>query len=52
MGDLRVSDRLDGAAVLSAGRVPYSGGATYDLLPAGGTGFYWANGILIASTLH
>ncbi len=25
--------------------------ATYDLLPSGGTGFYWANGVLLASTL-
>jgi hypothetical protein len=25
--------------------------ATYDLLLAGDTGFYWANGVLLASTL-
>ena len=25
---------------------------TFDLLPAGDTGFYWANGILLASTLR
>src|SRR3989442_783087 len=24
---------------------------TYDLLPSGDTGFYWANGILVGSTL-
>lgn len=51
VGQLRVGDSLDGAKVLSADRVPYAGTATYDLLPAGDTGFYWANGILIASTL-
>jgi hypothetical protein len=31
--------------------VPYAGGRTWDLLPAGATGSYWANGILLASTL-
>ena len=51
VGNLRVGQALDGAKVLSVGREPYTGLATYDLLPAGETGFYWANGILIASTL-
>ena len=32
-------------------RLAYTGHATFDLLPAGDTGFYWANGILIGSTL-
>jgi len=31
--------------------VAYSGDRTYDLLPAGPTGFYWAGGILLSSTL-
>jgi hypothetical protein len=31
--------------------VPYAGDRTYDLLPAGPTGAYWANGILLSSTL-
>jgi hypothetical protein len=31
--------------------VIYKGGATYDLLPGGSTGLYWANGILLKSTL-
>ena len=26
-------------------------GATYDVLPSGETGFYWANGVLLGSTL-
>ncbi len=51
VGQLRVGDSLDGAIILSAERVPYTGSATYDLLPASETGFYWANEILIASTL-
>jgi Hint domain len=51
VGQLQVGDPLDGSIVLSADRVIYTGLATYDLLPAGETGFYWANGILLASTL-
>ncbi len=50
-GELTPGDRLDGSVVLSAGRVTYRGQATYDLLPAGETGLYWANGILLRSTL-
>jgi Hint domain len=51
VGALQVGDTLDGAGVISVQREPYTRLVTYDLLPAGGTGFYWANGILIASTL-
>lgn len=51
VGQLQTGDTLDGAKVLSARLIPYGAPATYDLLPAGDTGFYWANGILLASTL-
>jgi hypothetical protein len=51
IGQLRAGDSLDGARIVSVERIPYPGGATYDLLPAGDTGYYWANGILIGSTL-
>ena len=51
-GSLRRGDALDGSTVTTAELVPYAGGKTYDLLPAGGTGFYWANGILLSSTLR
>jgi hypothetical protein len=51
IGQLRVGDSLAGARIAAVERIPYPGGATYDLLPAGETGFYWANGILIGSTL-
>jgi len=51
VGDLRPGDALDGSTVLSADLVAYSGGATFDLLPAGPFGTYWANGILLGSTL-
>ena len=50
-GDLHVGDQLDGSTVTKWELVPYAGGRTYDLLPAGATAFYWANGILMSSTL-
>ncbi len=51
LGDLVPGDLVDGGRVVLAGLVLYGQPATYDLLPAGGTGYYWANGILLASTL-
>ena len=51
IGDLRPGDPVNGATVASAALEAYDGGATFDLLPSGGTGAYWANGILLASTL-
>jgi hypothetical protein len=51
-GDLQIGDVLDGAIVVGVQREAYSGGSTYDLLPAGETGYYWADGILLASTLR
>jgi hypothetical protein len=48
---LRVGDAYDGSVVISADRIPYSGGRTFDLLPSGDTGVYWANGIELESTL-
>lgn len=50
LADLAPGDTLAGARVLSAERVA-AGPATYDLLPAGGTGAYWADGVLLGSTL-
>ncbi|MDE3113900.1 MAG: Hint domain-containing protein [Chloroflexota bacterium] len=51
VGDLVVGDELDGAHVTSTERVPYAGGATFDVLPAGASGAYWADGVLLGSTL-
>ncbi len=51
LGTLSPGDTLDGAKIVIAERIPYNGTATYDILPSGDTGFYWANGILIRSTL-
>jgi hypothetical protein len=50
-GAVAPGDALDGSAVKSMTLVPYAADQTYDLLPAGATGRYWADGILLASTL-
>ena len=51
VGDLRAGDAYDGAEVRSADLEAYGDGATYDLLPEG-IGAYWADGILLGSTLE
>ncbi|MHB8750747.1 MAG: Hint domain-containing protein [Aggregatilineales bacterium] len=51
LGSLQLGDSLDGATVISVERVSYPDDATYDILPAGDTGFYWADGIFMGSTL-
>jgi hypothetical protein len=52
LGSLAAGEPLDGSTIARWELVPYSGDRTYDLLPAGETGTYWANGILLSSTLH
>lgn len=51
VGDLTLGDLYDGASVAGVQRVPYGESASYDVLPSGETGFYWANGVLLGSTL-
>ena len=51
LADYSPGDYLDGAAVFSKVTFIYLGSFTYDLLPEGGTGFYWANDILLMTTL-
>lgn len=51
LGSLTAGDALDGSLVTIWELVPYAGERTYDLLPEGPTGTYWANGILLSSTL-
>ena len=48
---LRAGDTYNGSVVESAERIAYDGGRTFDLLPSGPTGVYWANGIELGSTL-
>src|SRR6266852_6175353 len=51
LGSLAVGEALDGSLIMMWELVPYRDGRTYDLLPAGPTGTYWANGIALSSTL-
>lgn len=50
-GALALGDVVDGSRVVSVARERYGGGATFDLLPAGPSGTYWADGIPLGSTL-
>ena len=50
IGQLKQGDILDGTRVMTTEVVPYAGD-TWDLLPLSSTGEYWANGVLLGSTL-
>jgi hypothetical protein len=50
VGELKPSDLLDGSHLTAVERIPYVGD-TWDLLPDGQTGLYWANGVPLRSTL-
>ena len=51
VSDIRAGDTLDGAIVVLAQLERYSGGFTFDVRPMGASRAYWANGILLISTL-
>lgn len=51
LADISVGDIVDNGQVIIAELVPYKGKATYDILPSGDTGLYWANKILVKSTI-
>lgn len=51
VGELRPGDELDGSVVASAELRQYDGEDTWDLLPAGATHVYWADGVPLRSTL-
>jgi hypothetical protein len=52
LGSYKAGDILDGSFVVGLETEAYNGGFTYDLLPSGPVGLYWANGILLKSTLY
>lgn len=52
VGDLVANDLYNGAKVITSNLVAYDDTNTFDVLPSGETGFYWANGVLLASTLR
>jgi Hint domain-containing protein len=48
---LRVGEPYDGSSVVKLELVRYTGARTYDLLPSGPTGVYWADDIPLRSTI-
>ncbi len=50
-GELRVGDRLGELRIKAVELVTYEHDFTYDILPASDTGYYFAGGALIGSTL-
>jgi hypothetical protein len=52
VADLVRGVRYDRSNVRAAEYVDYDGDATFDLRPAGPTGCYWANGVLLGSSLR
>ncbi|GEM_PF-1842522 len=49
--DLKIGDILDGRIIVEVKTMPYKYSHTYDILPDSETGHYYANGVLIGSTL-
>lgn len=52
LGALVVGGALDGATVRAIAMVALDADATWDLLPDSATGAYWADGVLLGSTLR
>jgi hypothetical protein len=52
LAEVKQGDVVDGSRVISVDRVRYNGQRTYDILPAGETGIYWADGVPLGSTLR
>jgi hypothetical protein len=51
LGTIVAGDRLDNSRVVLTEIVGWEGSYTYDILPSSETGLYYANGILLRSTL-
>lgn len=51
VGAAEAGQSIDGARIERVTAVDYQGGQTFDLLPASDSGCYWANGVLLGSTL-
>jgi hypothetical protein len=50
-GELGAGDAIDGLRIVEVSRVRYEGSATWDILPDSDTGTYFADGVLVGSTL-
>lgn len=50
LAELSRGAALSGSTVVTIEPVPYDGARTYDVLPSGPTGAYWAEGVLLRSS--
>ena len=50
LGGLQPGDALSGSIITQVQRAPFPGSRTYDVLPSGSTGAYFANGVLLRSS--
>lgn len=51
IGEIMPGQSIAGVRVLNVETIRYTADATYDVRPAGPTGFYWAEGVLLATTI-
>jgi hypothetical protein len=51
LGELHIGDSLDGSVVVAVEVIHLQDAGTYDVLPSGASGAYWADGILLRSSL-
>jgi hypothetical protein len=47
---LAVGDAIDGSTIMAIEFVAYTGSRTFDVLPSGTSGVYWADGVPLGST--
>jgi hypothetical protein len=52
VGELAPGARFDGATIAAVRTLAYDAPRTWDVLPDGATGAYWADGVLLGSTLR
>jgi hypothetical protein len=52
LGHLRAGDLLDGSPIQTLETVDLPGSRTFDLMPSGPTHIYWADGVVLESTLQ
>lgn len=51
LGELGPGGELDGSRIVEVNEIAYASSITWDLRPEGSTGQYWADGVLLGSTL-
>jgi hypothetical protein len=52
LGTLALGDMVDGSPIVGLETLPYGGGATFDLVASGATGWYYVDGVPLGTTLR